>query len=406
MQKELREKWIEERLDSYIRGLAQFSGEKGKMTRLPFTEPAMEARDYLYAVMQKIGLHAVKEENGAVRGILPGKKKQAIVIASHYDTVVDGGLYDGCLGVACGLVYAELLIRENCLPEYTIEILATNDEEGVRFHTGYFTIKSMLGEVDANYLTSHKDKDDISIWEAMKSCGLSPEKIESCRRDPSEIRHFMEIHIEQGPVLERNHKDIGIVDSIVGIRRYNGTVEGRADHAGTTPMNIREDAVMKTARLLLELKVKCEQHPGMVLTAGYLEVEPNAVNIVPEKVKFSLDIRSVKQEYLEDLDIYIRELEQKDAEIHFQETLNQKPVGMNQSMCRYLEKAAAEAGYSFMHLYSGAGHDSLEAASAWPVNMIHVPSRGGRSHCPEEYTDLKYAVKAVLLLKKAVQKIK
>ena len=406
MSDELLEKWIYEKLDGYIRKLAQFSEEKGKMTRLPFTTAAMEARDYLYTVMQEIGLNAIKEENGAVRGILPGKKKQSIVIASHYDTVVDGGLYDGCLGVACGLVYAQLLLREKIIPEYTIEILATNDEEGVRFHTGYFTIKSMLGEVDDQYLTNHKDKDGISIREAMKACGLIPEKIESCRREPSEIRHFMEIHIEQGPILERNHKDIGIVDSIVGIRRYNGTVEGQADHAGTTPMNLRKDAVMKTARLLLELKVKCEQHPGMVLTAGYLEVEPNAVNIIPEKVKFSLDIRSVKEDYLEDMDNYIRELEEKDTEIHFLETLHQKPVEMNRSMCRYLEEAAAEAGYTFMHLYSGAGHDSLEAASAWPVNMIFVPSRGGRSHCPEEYTDLNYAVKAVLLLKKTVQEIK
>ena len=406
MQDENQEKWIYEKLDAYICGLAQFTEEKGKMTRLPFTAAAMEARDYLYDTMQQIGLTAVKEENGAVRGILPGRKKQSIVIASHFDTVVDGGRYDGCLGVACGLVYAQMLLREGITPEYTIEILATNDEEGVRFHTGYFTIKSMLGKVDDIYLRSHRDKDGISVREAMKTCGLLPEKIGSCRREISEIRHFMEIHIEQGPVLECNHKDIGIVDSIVGIRRYDGVIDGRADHAGTTPMNMRKDAVMKTARTLLALKVRCEQYPGMVLTAGYLEVEPNAVNIVPEKVKFSLDIRSVKEEYLEEMDQYIRELSEDSEDIHFTETLHQNPVFMDRTMCRQLEKAAEESGYSFQHLYSGAGHDSLEAASAWPTNMIFVPSRDGRSHCPEEYTDLTYAVKAVLLLKKAVQEIK
>ena len=406
MKDEAREDWIRKKLETYLKDLAQFSQEEGKMTRLPFTQAAMDARDYLYDVMREIGLTAVKEENGAVRGILPGQRKQSIVIASHFDTVVDGGQYDGCLGVACGLVYAQMLIQEKITPEYTIEILATNDEEGVRFHTGYFTIKSMLGEVDAEYLHCHKDKDGISIWEAMKACGLSPEKIDSCRRDVSEIRHFMEIHIEQGPVLERSHKEIGIVDSIVGIRRYDGIVNGRADHAGTTPLNMRKDAVMKAARILLALKVRCEQYPGMVLTAGYLEVEPNAVNIVPEKVMFSLDIRSVKEEYLEEMDRYVRELAESDEEIHFRETLHQEPVIMNGPMCIQLEKAAEEAGYTFQHLYSGAGHDSLEAAAVWPTNMIFVPSRGGRSHCPEEYTDLKYAVKAVLLLKAAVQQIK
>lgn len=169
---------------------------------------------------------------------------------------------------------------------------------------------------------------------------------------------------------------------------------------------MRKDAVMKAARILLALKVRCEQYPGMVLTSGYLEVEPNAVNIVPEKVKFSLDIRSVKEEYLEEMDRYVRELAESDEEIHFWETLHQEPVIMNGPMCIQLEKAAEEAGYSFQHLYSGAGHDSLEAAAVWPTNMIFVPSRGGRSHCPEEYTDLKYAVKAVLLLKAAVQQIK
>ena len=405
MNEEKQEQWIYEKLETYIKGLAQFSEEDGRMTRLPFTKAAVDARDYLYDIMQEIGLQAVKDENGAVRGILRGKKKQSIVIASHFDTVVDGGLYDGCLGVVCGLVYAQMLIQEKIEPEYTIEILATNDEEGVRFHTGYFTIKTMLGEVDAKYLDSHKDKDGISICKAMESCGLSPEKIGSCRREPYEIHHFIEIHIEQGPVLERNHKDIGIVDSIVGIRRYNCLVDGQADHAGTTPMNMRKDAVIKAARILLELKVKCEQHPGMVLTAGYLEVEPNVVNIVPEKVKFSLDIRSVKEEYLEDIDCYIRELQSNDEEVHFQETLHQTPVAMNQPMCRRLEVEADELGYSWMHLYSGAGHDSLEAASVWPTNMIFVPSRGGRSHCPQEYTDLNDAVKATLLLKKAVQEI-
>ena len=373
MKDEAREDWIRKKLETYLKDLAQFSQEEGKMTRLPFTQAAMDARDYLYDVMREIGLTAVKEENGAVRGILPGQRKQSIVIASHFDTVVDGGQYDGCLGVACGLVYAQMLIQEKITPEYTIEILATNDEEGVRFHTGYFTIKSMLGEVDAEYLHCHKDK---------------------------------EIHIEQGPVLERSHKEIGIVDSIVGIRRYDGIVNGRADHAGTTPMNMRKDAVMKAARILLALKVRCEQYPGMVLTAGYLEVEPNAVNIVPEKVMFSLDIRSVKEEYLEEMDRYVRELAESDEEIHFRETLHQEPVIMNGPMCIQLEKAAEEAGYTFQHLYSGAGHDSLEAAAVWPTNMIFVPSRRGRSHCPEEYTDLKYAVKAVLLLKAVVQQIK
>ena len=120
MKDEVREDWIRKNLETYLKDLAQFSQEEGKMTRLPFTQAAMDARDYLYDVMQEIGLTAVKEENGAVRGILPGQRKQSIMIASHFDTVVDGGQYDGCLGVACGLVYAQMMIQEKITPEYTI----------------------------------------------------------------------------------------------------------------------------------------------------------------------------------------------------------------------------------------------------------------------------------------------
>lgn len=397
---------LSEQISGYLHGLMKYSQIEGEMTRLPFTRAANAASDYLYEEMKKAGLETKKELNGAISGILPGKTPQRIVIGSHYDTVANGGIYDGCLGIACGIAYAAYLYKHKMTPFYTIEILATNDEEGVRFHTGYFTIKSMLGEIDQKYLKEHVDSQGISIYEAMKESGMEPDRIEICKRQADSIKHFFEIHIEQGPVLEANHKTIGIVDSIVGIRRYEVTIRGRADHAGTIPMEMRKDALMKAAETLQCLRKRCLQYRETVLTAGYMQVYPNVVNIVPEKVVFTLDIRSTSEEVLRQMDTFCQDMSKTDDDISFHLTLFQEPVEMDERYTKQLEKAADDKGYTWMHLYSGAGHDSLEAAKVWDTNMIFIPSKAGRSHCPEEYSDVKDAAKATILLDILINAIK
>ena len=392
-----------EDMSQMINDLQKFSESGEGVTRLPFTEQAMKAADYLQKKMFEIGLDVVLDPSGAVRGTLKGNKRERIIIASHYDTVINGGAYDGCLGIVSALALVKCLKQMNIIPEYTIEIIGTNDEEGVRFHTGYFTIKSMLGQIDTAYLKNHKDKDGISIYDAMKSCGMNPEIISHCNRDSESIKHFFEIHIEQGPILYNERKSIGIVDSIVGIRRYEIEVYGQADHAGTTPMDMRKDAVMEACRIITCMKEKCEKKKETVLTVGFVEVHPNAVNIIPEKVIFTLDMRSTKNINLVRLEEYLDKLcLDSKLKVCYRNTLLQNPVFMDKKVAQQMEQEAQKKKYSYMHLYSGAGHDALEAARVWPTSMIFIPSINGRSHCSEEKSDIMEAVKAVNILESII----
>lgn len=385
-------------LEREIKKLSTFSRADSKgTTRLPFTHEAKDAAEYIMELMEEAGLKVRTDESGAVIGRKEGRRKEAYMIGSHYDSVENGGNYDGIAGVLCGIEIARL-IRGYKDMEYSLEIIATNDEEGARFSGGFFSSKAMLGQWTTEELKEQKDKHSISIYDAMKEYGLKPEEIGKAKRNLSDIKGFFEIHIEQGPVLEANARDVGIVRTIVGMERSLITVYGRADHAGTTPMNMRKDAVEMAAKVIAKIGDCARRYPETVATVGYMKVMPNAVNTIADKVEFSLDVRSPKQKHIEAVLFEIRNILSGNTVFAVQKTLWVEPVDMNENFRQLLIDAAQEKEYSWQEINSGAGHDSLPIGKVLPTAMLFVPSIGGRSHCPEEYTTPQSLEKAVLVL--------
>lgn len=399
---------IKDEIERYLMELCVFGHTpQDGVTRLPFTKEARAAAEYLAGKMQELGLAVHVDASGTVIGRLEGAGPDTIIIGSHYDTVENGGKYDGIAGVVCGLSLIRMIKEEygNSFP-YSIEVMATNDEEGARFSGGFFSSKAMLGLWTMEELRKNKDANGISIYDAMKSFGMEPEKLPEAKRDLSGIRAFLEIHIEQGPVLEKSNKEIGIVRAIVGMRRKIVKIYGRADHAGTTPMDMRDDAMEKAARIIAGVGDAAQNYLHSVATVGYIKAVPNAINTIARYVEFSLDIRSADPDNLNALERDIQNLiTQSASHYEIQETVHIDPVEMDHELAELLAKTAEDCGYSWMKLDSGAGHDSLITGPAMATAMVFVPSKGGRSHCPQEYTDTEYFEKAVKLVYQAVKQL-
>lgn len=389
---------IAKRIEYEINEMSAFSEPDSiGTTRLPFTKEAKEAEGYLKGLMEKAGLSVRTDESGAVIGRLEGRRKETYMIGSHYDTVENGGNYDGIAGVLCGIEIARMLAGEG-QPEYSLEIIATNDEEGARFSGGFFSSKAMLGEWTVEELKRQKDKNGISIYDAMLEYGLEPEQLHKAKRSISEIKGFFEIHIEQGPVLQAAGADIGVVKTIVGMQRLLVTVHGRADHAGTTPMDMRKDALEMAAKVIGMTGDCARKYPDTVATVGYVKVSPNVVNTIADKVEFSLDIRSPLWKNVENVLFEINRILSGYTACDRQCTLTVKPADMNENFRKMISGAAGQRGFSWQEINSGAGHDSLPIGKVIPTAMLFVPSMGGRSHCKEEYTNPESFEKAVLVL--------
>jgi len=395
-------KAVAKRIGMQLMDLKQFSADTTGVTRLPFTKEAAAAIGYLTACMQAAGLVVSVDMTGAVHGILPGRSTRRIVLGSHYDSVVCGGAFDGVAGVICGIEIARTLRPRELY--YTLEVIALNDEEGIRFGEGFLSSKALLGEWTVAQLKGAKDKDGLSIYDAMTLAGFAPETLLTTAWRLPDIRCFLEIHIEQGAVLEQQHCELGIVNAIVGMRRYQVCFQGQADHAGTTPMRLRHDAMAAGAELVLAAEAAAWRRSGAVATVGSCVVAPNTVNTVPATVVLSLDVRSRQLTDILAIEQELRTAMQTAASKRgvactLQRTLAVDPVSMDAGLQGFLSAGAAAGGYQFMALSSGAGHDALPMARKIPTAMVFVPSRGGRSHCPEEYSapeDLAKAVDVVL----------
>lgn len=402
---------IAQKIEKMLDELKQFnSTPHDGITRLPFTREAKAAADYIEDRMREAGLVTHQDQSGAVIGRIEGESSKTIIVASHYDSVMNGGAFDGIAGVVCGIQIARQLLGEKYRFKYSLEVIATNDEEGARFKSGFFTTKAMLGKIDINELNTLKDSDGVTLYKAIKAYGLVPEALVDAKRDLENILAFVEIHIEQGPVLEKSGKDIGIVDSIVGIRRSVVTIYGQADHAGTTPMDMRHDAMEAAAKIISKIGNIARQYPKAVATVGSIKALPNEVNIICRQVSFSVDIRAEDEEVIakifEQIERVINEVcKNSDTDYTVKNTLSVSPAKMNNVLKRLIEDSCLSKRYSYMYLNSGAGHDSLEAASSVPTAMLFVPSINGRSHCKEENTDYKKLAMAAEIFKDVIKKI-
>lgn len=404
-----------ERIQRDIETLAQYSQVQGiGCTRYTYTKEFAQARDYIVSQMKAAGLSVREDAVGTVIGRMEGRNPSAPIImtGSHFDTVKTGGRFDGAAGVVAALETARTLHDEGFVPERPIEFVALPEEEGARFGGGLFASRAMCGQLYENELETYKDSDGVSVAQAMREYGLDPAKADEARRKKGEIDMFLELHIEQGPVLENEKVDVGIVEAIVGIKCFNVYVYGRSDHAGTTPMNMRADTMLATARAIVAGTDKArELDDGTVVTFGRVETQPGAFNIVAKETLFDIDCRSKTLESVDKvIDAVRASLERSQAEnaglsFRIVEKLTAQPVLMKPEIQELLEKEAAQAGISTRKMLSGAGHDAMVMGSLCDVAMIFVPSKGGRSHVPEEWTDYEDLRKGVELLCRCVRQL-
>lgn len=404
-----------ERIQKDIETLAQFSCVEGiGCTRFTYTKEFAQARDYIISEMKAAGLTVREDAVGTVIGRLEGKNPNAPILmtGSHFDTVKTGGRFDGPAGVTAALETARTLHDEGFVPECPIEFVALPEEEGARFGGGLMGSRAMCGKLTQAEVDTYKDWDGVTIAEAMKGYGLDPTKIAEAKRTPSEIGTFIELHIEQGPILENNRTDVGIVEAIVGLRCLNVTVTGRSDHAGTTPLNMRADTMLATAKAIVAGTEKAKElNDGTVVTFGRVETIPGAFNIVAKETNFNIDCRSRGIESVNTvIDVIRTSLERSVAEnpglsFEMEEKTSALPVQMKAEVQELLEKHAAELNISTRKMLSGAGHDAMIMGALCDVAMVFVPSKDGRSHVPEEWTDYADLQKGVELVYRAIKEL-
>jgi len=378
--------------DRLNRSLAQLA-EIGKLphggvSRVAFTTEDLLARQLVQSWMIEAGMTVRTDAGGNIIGKYPGRHEGAAALAtgSHIDTVPVAGRYDGCLGVLAGIEVARVLHDNHLRLDHPIEVIVFTDEECT-----VLGCKAMAGEVvnDPQY---YRRNDGTPIETCLEKIGGDWSKIATAKRDRTEVAAFVELHVEQGGVLESTGAQIGVVKGIVGQYRFAVTVTGRPNHAGTTPMNMRKDALVAASQVVLAVNKLGVETPGeQVATVGYFNVSPNAVNIVPGQVDLKIDLRDLSQEHLENL---ISRMEQEfkaiatatQTEIVMHQVLHVLPTLSAPKIIDTIVQVCEELGLSYCHLPSRAGHDAQEIGRFTDMGMIFVPSRAGISHAEDEYT--------------------
>ena len=396
------------RLKKNMEELAQFGAlDMGGISRPAFSKAHSEARTWLLEKMSRAGLFAHSDPVGNVWGLLESSKSP-VVIGSHIDTVANGGMFDGALGVLAGLECIQT-IKENSLPcPRSLELVAFTDEEGA--YLSLMGSRCTMGKVSNEEIADAKNTKGLPLVKAMAAAGLDAQNISAAKRDPDSIHAYLELHIEQGPVLDSANIPIGVVRSIVGIDSYWLTFSGEANHAGTTPMNQRRDALSGAVEFHRRINAWIRLNPGGVVTIGRMDVMPGAFNVVPGSVKLSLEFRHSKAEALEKmassfLDIGNIVAKEMDLDFTAEHHSYNAPVSLDHDIVTAIQDSADELGYTYQLMDSGAGHDAQVMALKTKAGMIFVPSIGGKSHCPEERSDWQDTEKGVQLLLNSILKL-
>lgn len=402
---------IQARVESHIDTLSTFTATPGKgTTRLTYSHEDLKARQYLKAKMKEYGLQVREDGFGNIFGKLEGTLKDApsVLIGSHFDSVPNGGSYDGPAGVVAGLEVAALFAENRLTPKYPLEVIALVEEEGSRFGGGLMGSRGIVGLLDEEGFNGLKDKDGIYAVDAMKKMGLDPSLPK--KRDPKTMKAYLELHIEQGPILEEKGIPIGVVEAIVGLTQLEVTVKGQAGHAGTTPMDRRADALVTAAKMIAQFpELAGSEGEGTVVTTGRLNVFPNGANVIPDKTVFTVDIRSGKEEHVLNVIEKVKELavsySRNGMEISVEQLLYIQPKEMNKDIVSLLKKTTNELDIPNCSINSGAGHDAMVFSDFTNVGMLFIPSKDGLSHCPEEWSDSRDVANAVQILFEAAKKL-
>lgn len=378
-----------ERLQERIDRLARIGGSPQGITRLAFTEADLSGRATVTRLMQEAGLEVGVDDAGNLSGRLPGGSPglAPIVLGSHIDTVPRAGAYDGVLGVMAAIECVQVLGEQGIRNRHPLEVIVFANEEG-----GLTGSRALAGRLNAQAL-EESSRSGISIRAGIAALGGNADRISRAIRRPGEVKAYLELHIEQGGSLESEGTDIGIVEGFVGIRWWDVTVTGFANHAGTTPMNARRDALLAAARLVIAVNRAARSLPGrQVATVGRIRAEPGAPNVIPGRVELSLELRDLAKSKLDRVIQEIRRRAQligkeSNTEIEFNEIdIGVEPTLTDPNLQEVIRQSAEALGLSYARLPSGAAHDAQNMAHIAPSALIFVPSVGGISHSPREYT--------------------
>ena len=385
-----------DRIEKDLEAINSFTATPGKgITRFTFSQEYMRARDYVIAELKKIGAQVSTTVGGNLRGCLEGREKgrPSVMVGSHIDSVFQGGRFDGVAGVVCALEAARVIAENNVLHRYPLDVVVFAEEEGSRFGSIMIGSRAWVGKLRSDDLLRLKDRDGISYREAMESSGLIVD--DSHVLAANDVMAMIELHIEQSLVLESKGIRIGSVEGINGIKQFLVTLHGVANHAGATPMGLRKDALQGAARIISEVEriATHEMRGSIVATVGFVNCEPGQTNVIPGKVQFTVDIRDLDPKRLEEaVNRVVAQIEQTCADraltFEIAPRSDTPPVRLSEKIIRLIEEAARDINVQSLRMPSGALHDSSILPEITEVGMIFVPSKEGRSHCPEEFTEL------------------
>lgn len=383
----------QERLWTRLMELSEIGKQVGGgVTRFSFTEEDEKAKALVASYMKEAGMTIREDAVGNLIGRREGRQKDApaVLVGSHIDTVPNGGMFDGALGVIAGIEVVQKLNEQHIQHDHPIEVIAFTDEEGSRFGYGMIGSRAIAGTLSAADL-QQRDQDGITIAKAMKEAGFDPENIADAAKDSTCVKCYVELHIEQGRVLENQGLAAGIVSGIAGPLWMKWTILGEAGHAGATPMNIRKDPLMAAAEIMQYIEEEARNYPNAVATVGQISVKPGGVNVIPAEAAFTLDLRDINEEIRnqaeERMTAYAQQVCRKRGVEFEVETLQRvDPVPCSEPIQKTIQDAFQKVGIEPFELPSGAGHDGMQFKSFCPIGMIFIRSKNGISHNPAEWS--------------------
>jgi N-carbamoyl-L-amino-acid hydrolase len=380
----------QQRIESRIFELAKFGKDStGNGYRVAYTKGDAEGRAWFIGLMKKAGLNVSIDYAGNIIGKRRGKSPslKPIAFGSHIDMVPDGGNYDGCVGSVGALEIIEALNENKFITNHPLEVIIFSNEEG------YTIGSSMMIKQYSPESLKVKSQSGLTIADGIKEIGGNPDSLNQVVKTKGDLTAFIELHIEQGGILEQENIQIGVVEGIVGIKKWNITIEGVANHAGSTPMNMRHDALLTAAKVIIAVNEVITSYEGnQVGTIGKVSAEPGAYNVIPGKVVLGMEIRDLSEKKIRQL---FNDIEKRADSIatatgtkisFIQPAKPVEPALTNKSIQTKIENSVKTLGFTYKYMQSGAGHDSQNMAVICPIGMIFVPSVGGISHSPNEFT--------------------
>jgi beta-ureidopropionase / N-carbamoyl-L-amino-acid hydrolase len=402
----------QERLWETLQKLGEFGKNPGGgVSRVGFTEADLAGRAYVMGLMREAGLEVHVDAAGNILGRRAGSADLPLLLfGSHIDSVPHGGNFDGDVGSLGAIEVIRSLNEQEVKTRHSLEVVVWTNEEGGRFYAGLFGSSAVAGIMPAD-VGERRDDAGEKLGEWLKRMGGDASRIKEAKITPGSVAGYLELHIEQGAVLEEANIPIGVVQGIVGIRDQTCTAVGFANHAGTTPMKRRKDALAAASRAVLAVREEVRAEPGpQVGTVGWMKIEPGATNVIPGRVTFPVELRDLDAEKIERIAARIlQRFEAIGNEENVQITCTSPdldaPALTTPAFRDAIRASALEAGLATLELPSGAGHDAQNVARFAPVGMIFVPSRGGISHSPLEYTSPEHAANGAEVLYRTILRL-